>query len=353
MKKEARLLLQKATNSLVLSIEHFNRPFDLGRTDTVVILLDHAFEMLLKASIVQRGGNIRDKGANQTIGFDACVRRALSDGAVQFLSKDQSTQIRIINALRDAAYHHLIEISEQHLYMQCMAGITVFRDIVELVFSKDIARQFPVRALPIATIPPVDIATLFQDEMNAVRQLLAPGSRRRLEAENKLRSLAIVDGAIQDANSQPTETSLRTLSTRAALGKRWDELFPGVASVEITATGIGPSLELRITKKDGLPIHIVSSDEAAASAALKRVSELDYYSLTPTQLAKKLSMTIPKISAIVWHLDLKKDLDYFKEFPLGKTRFPRYSPKALHAIQDALKTTSIDEIWRAYRCRSK
>ena len=48
MKREVRLLKGKAAASLTLSIEHFNRPWDLGRGDAVLILLDHSFEMLLK-----------------------------------------------------------------------------------------------------------------------------------------------------------------------------------------------------------------------------------------------------------------------------------------------------------------
>ena len=49
MKKEARLLKQKSLNSLILSIEHLNRPWDQGRTDAVLMFMDHSFEMLLKA----------------------------------------------------------------------------------------------------------------------------------------------------------------------------------------------------------------------------------------------------------------------------------------------------------------
>lgn len=56
MKRESRLLFTKAVDSLVLSIEHYNRPWDRGRVDAVLILLDHAFEMLLKAAIPHRGG---------------------------------------------------------------------------------------------------------------------------------------------------------------------------------------------------------------------------------------------------------------------------------------------------------
>ena len=51
MKREVKHFHKKALDSLILSIEHFNRPDDRGRVSSVLILLDHAFEMLLKASI--------------------------------------------------------------------------------------------------------------------------------------------------------------------------------------------------------------------------------------------------------------------------------------------------------------
>jgi len=49
IKREAAELRKRAINSLVLAIELFNRPHDLGRSEAVLILLHHAFEMLLKA----------------------------------------------------------------------------------------------------------------------------------------------------------------------------------------------------------------------------------------------------------------------------------------------------------------
>jgi hypothetical protein len=81
MKREAKLLQHKACDSLVLSIELFNRPHDRGRVSGTLIHLDHAFEMLLKAGILHRGGRIRDKRAKETIDFDACVRRGLKRAA--------------------------------------------------------------------------------------------------------------------------------------------------------------------------------------------------------------------------------------------------------------------------------
>ena len=77
MKREARLLFAKAVDSLVLGIEHYNRPWDRGRVDAVLILIDHSFEMLLKAAILHRGGAIRKPREKQTLGFDECLRKAL------------------------------------------------------------------------------------------------------------------------------------------------------------------------------------------------------------------------------------------------------------------------------------
>jgi hypothetical protein len=48
MRKEVKILRSKAIESLVLSIELFNRPSETGRAHGVLIFLDHAFEMLLK-----------------------------------------------------------------------------------------------------------------------------------------------------------------------------------------------------------------------------------------------------------------------------------------------------------------
>src|SRR4029077_21275188 len=107
MKKESRILLEKAVSSLILSIEHFNRPSDRGRSEAVLIFLDHAFEMFLKAAILHRGGRIREKRAKQTIRFDDCVRKALSDGNIKFIGNEQAITLQLINSLRDATQHHI------------------------------------------------------------------------------------------------------------------------------------------------------------------------------------------------------------------------------------------------------
>lgn len=315
MKREARLLLQKACDSLVLSIESFNRPYDRGRVSSSLILLDHAFEMLLKASIVHRGGRIREKRAKETIGFDACVRRGLSDGKIRFLTEEQALLLQTINGLRDAAQHYLLEISEPQLYLHAQAGVTLFRDLLRSVFGKDTRSYLPTRVLPVSTSPPTDLATFFDSEIAEIKKLLEPGRRQRVIAEARLRPLAILDAAVRGEKTQPSTSELRRIGRDLCKGKAWQDVFQGAAAIEISADGEGPQISLRLSKKDGIPIQLVPEGTPGASVvAVKRVNELDFYCLGAKQLAEKLGLTLPKLVAIVEHLNMRKDSDYYKEF---------------------------------------
>ena len=101
----------------------------MAASHAVLILIDHAFEMLLKAAIIHRRGKIRKPGENQTIGFNECLGKAVSEVGVQFLVGEQELQLRALNGLRDAAQHYLLDLSEQHLYIHVQAGFTLFSDV--------------------------------------------------------------------------------------------------------------------------------------------------------------------------------------------------------------------------------
>jgi hypothetical protein len=346
MRKEAKHLYQKAIDSLILSIELFNRPNDCGRTHGVLIFLDHSFEMLLKASIIHKGGKIKEKGAKETIGFSACVRKGFSDNAIKFLSETDVLTLQTINGLRDAAQHHTLEMSEQYLYFQAQAGLTLFRDIAKKVFNIDLKTHLPVRVLPLSTTPPMDIQAFFSTEVQEIKKLLAPKSRKKLEATEKLRALAIMENAIQGNESQPSDTELKALAKRLSKATSWDQLFPSVSTLSFTQNGYGPSLDLRITKSEGVPVTVVPEGTPGAGVvAIKRVNELDFYNLGRDQLAKKLGLTGPKTTAAIKYFRIKDDPECFKHVKIGKVPFDRYSQKAIEKIKEGLKTKTIEEIW--------
>ena len=349
MKREAKLLLNKACDALVLSIELFNRPHDRGRVSSTLIQLDHSFEMLMKAAILQRGGKIRDRRAKETIGFDACVQRSLSDGKIKYLSKNQALVLQTINGLRDAAQHHLLDIAEGQLYLHVQSGVTLFRDLLKSVFDKQLTAHLPHRVLPVSTLPPTDLETLFDSEVAEIRKLLRPGKRRQIEALARLRPLAILNGTIQGEKGQPSDSDLRRLCNAVTDGNSWNNIFKGVAAIDFTVSGIGPDLSLRLSKKEGIPIQLVpEGTPGAAVVAVKRVNELAFYNLGAKQLAEKLGLTMPKVLAVVDHLGLRDDLDCYKEFKIGRTSggpHKRYSQKAVEKIRGVLKKERMEDIW--------
>ena len=350
MRRETRHLLTKAVDSLVLSVEHYNRPSDRGRVDSVLILLDHAFEMLLKAAIIQYGGKIRKPGGSQTITFKECLGKASSEKGVQFLTADQELQLRALNSLRDAAQHYLLDLSEQHFYMHVQAGFTQFRDVYRSVFDKELNTQLPARVLPISTTPPTDIFAVFEDETEEIQRLLKPGRRQGLDARAKLRGLAIVDRAIHGEDRQPTDSELSKYGDSVASGKKWHDVFPSVATIQLTTTGTGPSLDLRISKGDGIPTHLVSEGTPGATlVAVHKVDALGFYNLGRDQVASNLGLTGPKTTALIRYLKIKDDEEYFRRVTIGKSSFDRYSQKTIGRLRKEIKSLDINEVWTSYR----
>jgi len=51
------------------------------------------------------------------------------------------------------------------------------------------------------------------------------------------------------------------------------------------------------------------------------------------------------VIAVVDHLNIRSEPDYYKEFKIGSVLYKRYSRKALEAIGQALNKESADDIW--------
>jgi len=354
MKREVRALLRKAVDSLVLSIELFNRPSDQGRSTATLIMMDHSFEMLLKAAIVHRKGSIRERRQKHTIGFDACVRKAVSDGNLKFLTEEQALTVQAVNGLRDAAQHHLVDVSENQLYMHAMASVTLFRDILSTVFGQDLVSHLPSRVLPISTVPPLDLVPLFAQEIDEIKKLLAPGKRRLEEALARMMPLEILEGTIGGVRGQPSVSELKSKCDQVLAGKSFDEIFPNVAALDISTSGVGPSLQLRFTKKEGIPINTVPEGTAGAyPVAIKRVNELEFYSLGLVEVAKKVQMSTAKTLAVIAELNISTDPDCYKEIKIGEAKWKRYSHIACQKIIAALPTLNLDDVWQRNRPRRR
>jgi hypothetical protein len=290
-------------------------------------------------------------GEKNTFGFDACVRRALSTDKLKFLSDEQALTLQALNGLRDAAQHHLVDMSEGHLYIQAQSGVTLYRDILQGVFDENLRDLLPERVLPVSTVAPLDPIALFAEEIDEVKRLLAPGTRRGAEALARLRALAIVDGAMNGERLQPSESELRKIATQIGAGQtQLDTLFPGISGISFSVEGSGPTVSLRIAKKDGIPVTLMPEGTAGTRVVgVKRVNELDFYNLRFNELKNKLGITPNQLSALIDLFDIKDSEDYSKYIISTWC----YSQKALKALEVALQKKPINEWWREYREKVK
>ena len=348
MKREANHLLTRAVNSLVLAIEHFNRPHDRGRREVVLILIDHAFEMLLKSAILFRGGRIRKRRADNTLGFEGCVNACLRDPKVRFLKNEEADTLRIVNNLRDGAQHHFVLLSEQELYMAIQAAVTLFDDVMSRVFNRRLSDQLPLRVLPISTKPPMDFPTVMDEEVASIRGLLTDGSRRRTEARARLRTIALIDAAVRQDPRHPSDAELNH-KLKQLPSEDWRKVFPGAASLTFTSDGGGTPISLRLSKTDGIPVRLVKEgDNSATTVAIKNVDAHSFYKLSSTAVAKEVGLSRPRALAVVRFLRLQDDEECFKVFQFGKTTIRRYSPTAVSKIKAALPGLDMAKVWEQF-----
>jgi len=197
----------------------------------------------------------------------------------------------------------------------------------------------------------LDPVALFTEEIEEVARLLRPRRRQGTEAVARLRALSIVDGAIQGERLQPSEYQLRKLGSKISAGATSiDDLFPGIAAVGFVAEGSGPNINLRITKREGIPVKLVQEGSPDASVVgVKRVSELDYYSMRFRDLATKLKTTTNQSSALIQLLGIKNNEDYAKKI----INTWCYSAKALDIMHKALEETRATEWWERYKASKK
>ena len=258
------------------------------------------------------------------------------------------------NGQRDAAQHYLIDMSEHQLYFYAQAGVTLFRDIHDDVFEEELLVKLPERVRPVSTTAPRDLTALFDKEVEEILGLLTPGTRRKMDAVAKARSLAVLDGAVKGDYEQPGDRELTKVCKRLGDGESWGTVFPGVASINITAEYDGPSFCLRLTKNEGPPLRVLKEGEGGGGVlAVRTVNELGFYNLGARKMATKVGLTVPKLGALVDYLGIREDKECFKEIVIGKTRHPLFSGRAVVRVREALETVSIDEVWASRKASNK
>ena len=348
-KRDVSELKGRAINSLVLSIELFNRPHDQGRAEGVLILLHHAFEMLLKAIIKDRTGTVHAKGEKYSYGFDKCLE--VAQNVIKVISVDERATLSILDAHRDTAIHYYQDVSEDILYLQAQAAVTLFDDLISKVFNERLADCIPERVLPVSTRPPKDLKVLIDSELSQVDELLQAGRRKGIQAAAKLRPILAMATATRSDAERVTEPELQKAINRRRRGDDWSVILPEVAQLKLETQGDGIPIYLRIKKDADIAVRVAKDGEPVTGTLIKQeVNIWDKYNLGRDDLAKKLGISGPKTSALILELKIQDDQDCYKVLRRKSSTFKGYSKAALDRLQSAINGgVDIEGVWEKQR----
>lgn len=329
----------------------FNSPDDHGRTTVVLLLLQHAFEMLLKAALVQGGTKVFDKKTGRSIGFEAAINQSCQLTSFK-VTQDEAGTLRAVDALRDDEQHWFNEVSEGLLYLHARAAVTLFDELLFRAFNERLADHLPNRVLPVSTEAPQDILTLVDREYANIAELLKPGRRARGEARAKIRTLLALEAHVAE-DTKVSDSDVNRVEKGIKAGRTREQVFPKLNPLTADISGEGLMVKVKIVKQaEALPVRLVrdgDGGEVVDAAAVREVDLQKKYHWSPLDLADKLGITRPRAAALREHLNIDEDSDCRHMFEFGSQKHPRYSDNALTRMRNAIENQDMDAIWEAHR----
>lgn len=357
VKRRTQQLKTSAIESLCVSVELFNRPSQVAREQSVMLMLAHSFEMLLKAIIFQQRGTIRDKGEQYTYRFGRCINVAHSE--LGLLDAADLPMLWAIKQDRNAAAHDSVAFSEDMLWLHVRSGVTIFGRLLSAAFKEDLPAVIPSRVIPVSAMPPTDARAVIEREMNDIAAMLKPGLRQGADAKARIRPLLALDGAVTGREEAPTEVELDRAVTAFRRGKKWEAVFPGLATLEIASTvGAGAQeVTLRIAKSaDGPAVRLARPGEEAGALLYRKSDPFDEYGIKLSEFGRMLGVSQNDGYALTWYMKLKEDpaAYYCRKTKAGNIQFQGFSARALDLARKEIARPSFKwaKVRTAYRSRT-
>jgi len=348
LRQEARVLKRKALSSLITATEAFNSPRDEGRATQVLLHLQHSFEMLLKAALVQAGVSVFDRKTGRSLGFERCVNLAMSEETIKLSETDAGT-LRAIDAMRDDEQHWFNEVPEQLLYLHTRAGVTLFDDLLQRALDDHLTEHLPVRVLPVSADPPQDLAIVLDHEYSQIAALLRPGRRARHQARARIRTLLAMEAHVEP-EARVSSKDVDRVERGIRDGDPRDQVFPRLSDIATAIDGAGITITVHFTKKQGVPVRY-EADESVPAAAVREVDLQRKYHRSAADLATAVNLSGPRALALRRHLGIDADESCYHDFVFGAQRHRCYSDNAYTRMRDAAQSLDMAAVWDAHRPR--
>jgi hypothetical protein len=161
-------LLSNSKQSMIASIELYNKPQFPYREEVFVILLVNAWELLLLAILSHKKKRIfqkkiRDKPYKTLKFFDA-FKQAKSYFPENLTLKAVEENLNLIKKYRDNAIHYYNSEKLPHcMYVLAQAAIINYREIVRHIFNQDLADRMNLVLLPLSFGGPPNFVEFFKN----------------------------------------------------------------------------------------------------------------------------------------------------------------------------------------------
>ncbi|MGY1738378.1 DUF3644 domain-containing protein [Geodermatophilus sp. SYSU D00684] len=356
LRRRAAMFRAAAVESMTLAVELFNRPSPVARDHAVVMMAAHSFEMLLKGIIFQARGTVREPGSEDSLSLGRCIDIAADDLTV--LRPDERVVLRSLKQDRDAATHDVIVMAEELLWVHMRSAVTIFQRLSRDVLGVEEA-ALPGRVLPVSAAPPEDLGLLLDQEVEAVRQLLQPGRRRRDEAAARLRPLLALDGSATGRSDPPTDREVARAERALRAGNDWRTVLPGLTTLSVRNRPHPDASEivLQVGKApDAVPVRRAHAGEDATALAYRQSNPFDEFSIKLISFGERLGLSRQQGLAIVEHLELKDDdrAYFIRRNRNGNVVYQGLSARALHLARQALDDgLDVDAVTQAYNARRR
>lgn len=315
---------ETAIYSFRLAIELFNRPYDEGRIEAVLLMLNHAFEMLLKGAILQNGGEIRDQdGEGQTYSFETCVNKCRygdrGNENLVILSESEGAALLVINNQRDFAQHEQVNVNEHQLFLEARQSIDIFERILNEVFDDSLGEYLPERVLPLSTMVPVDIVNVIETEVRDVRDLLDAGDQIR--ARQRIKAIESLERGLEDEGITPAQSEVDEILEAIEQGQDLERVFPQVFAALTGDMDAGGGVRIRLGNEEGIQAAYVPEEEIDEDTDLRLFTEKnlhDRFPLNPMQAHEKINeqldeeITWPKCKAVMEEIGLREDRELYR-----------------------------------------
>ena len=342
-------LRERSLQSITLAIELFNRPNECARSHTVVILLHHSFELILKSLIVTRRGSVFDEERGYSYGFDKCLTIAQEESLITI---DHRKFLSILDNARDSAIHYYQTISEPILYIFSQASVSLFNELIRTATGKGLLQFLPQRVLTLSAISPQKLGQVLDEEFETLRTLLHRPDMDKRQALAMLRPLMAFQVGGEEQHRRMTNGELEVAAENLATAASWRVVFPEIAKVEFESAGDDIAVGFKVVKEstDALPVRVLKPGEEHLAKGViiqKEINIFDKFNLGLHQLADNVGISSPRTLAMVRELGIHNDSEMFRQIQIGTQKHKRYSKKALDFLRTNVNL--VDECWSKQR----